>query len=98
MATNFKYASIQELTKYFNRVGDFDSKFQLFNPTTDTNLHTFQDTGYVDTLFINGEEIAAAQSTSNDVNTSYDMPVNIKNIDKYWFFNHSKFKCRSSIN
>ena len=56
MATNFKYATIADLTKYFNRVNDFDSKRQIFNPTTDSNLHTFENTGYVDTVFINGEE------------------------------------------
>ena len=29
MATNFKYASISDLNKYFNRVNDFDSKDKL---------------------------------------------------------------------
>ena len=30
MATDFKYASITDLRKYFNRVNDFDSKVQIF--------------------------------------------------------------------
>ena len=65
MATNFKYATIQDLTKYFNRVGDFDSKFQLFNPTTNSNLHTFHNCGYVDKFFINGDEQQAQNSTGD---------------------------------
>ena len=31
MATNFKYASQSDLTKYFNRVSDFDSKTSQIN-------------------------------------------------------------------
>ena len=70
MATNFKYAGISDLTKYFNRVSDFDSKVQIFPTLTSGNLHLFRDSGYVDTLFLNGEELAAAQSTSGDVDSN----------------------------
>ena len=70
MATNFKYASISDLNKYFNRVNDFDSKVQIFPTLTSGNLHLFRDSGYVDTLFLNGEELAAAQSTSGDVDSN----------------------------
>ena len=70
MATNFKYATIQELTKYFNRVGDFDSKFQLFNPSTNSNLHTFHNTGYVDKFFINGDEQQAQNSNADTPNAN----------------------------
>ena len=70
MASNFRYASITDLTKYFNRVNDFDSKVQIYPTLTSGNLHLFRDSGYVSQLFVNGEELAAAQSTSNDVNTN----------------------------
>ena len=70
MASNFRYASISDLTKYFNRVNDFDSKVQIFPTLTSGNLHLFRDSGYVDTLFVNGEEIAAAQSTSGAVDSN----------------------------
>ena len=70
MATNFRYASISDLTKYFNRVNDFDNKVQIFPTLTSGNLHLFRDSGYVDTLFVNGEELAAAQSTSGDVDSN----------------------------
>ena len=76
MATNFKYASQSDLTKYFNRVSDFDSKVQIFPTLTSGNLHLFRDSGYVDTLFVNGEELAAAQSTSGAVDSNGE-----------WFYN-----------
>ena len=70
MASNFTYASIGDLTKYFNRVNDFDSKVQIFPTLTSGSLHLFRDSGYVDKLFVNGEELAAAQSTSGAVDSN----------------------------
>ena len=70
MATNLKYATQSDLQNYFNRFGDFDQKVQIYPTLTSGNLHLFRDCGYVDTLFINGEEIAAAQSTSNAVDSN----------------------------
>ena len=65
MATDFKYATIQDLTKYFNRINDFNSRFTLFNPSTNSNLHTFHNSGYVDKFFINGDEQQAQNSSSD---------------------------------
>ena len=76
MATNFKYATISDLTRYVNRISDFDSKVQLYPTLTSGNLHLFRDSGYVDTLFVNGEELAAAQSTSGAVDSNGE-----------WFYN-----------
>ena len=70
MATNFKYASQSDLKNYFNNFGDYDQKVQIYPTLTSGNLHLFRDCGYVDTLFINGEEIAAAQSTSGAVDSN----------------------------
>ena len=70
MATDFKYATIADLNKYFNRVSDFDSKTQIFPTLTSGNLHLFRDSGYVSQLFVNGEELASAQSTSGDVDSN----------------------------
>ena len=70
MATNFKYADISDLTKYFNRINDFDSKVQIYPTLTSGNLHLFRDSGYVSQLFVNGEELAAAQSTSGAVDSN----------------------------
>ena len=76
MATDFKYATIADLNKYFNRVSDFDSKTQIFPTLTSGNLHLFRDSGYVSQLFVNGEELASAQSTSGAVDTNGE-----------WFYN-----------
>ena len=70
MATTFKYARQSDLKNYFNNFGDFDQKVQIYPTLTSGNLHLFRDCGYVDTLFINGEEIAAAQSTSGAVDSN----------------------------
>ena len=78
MATDFKYATIEDLNKYFNRVSDFDSKVQIFPTLTSGSLHLFRDSGLVGTLFVNGEELAAAQSTSGDVDANGE-----------WFYNSS---------
>ena len=76
MASNFKYATIPNLLKYFNRASDFSSKVQIFPTLTSGNLHLFRDSGYVSVLFVNGEEIAAAQSTSGAVDSNGE-----------WFYN-----------
>ena len=76
MASDFKYASIADFTKYFNRVSDFDSKTQIFPTLTSGNLHLFRDSGYAGQLFVNGEELAAAQSTSGAVDSNGE-----------WFYN-----------
>ena len=70
MATNFKYASQSDLKNYFNNFGDFDQKTQIYPTLTSGNLHLFRDCGYVDTFFVNGEELAAAQSTSGAVDSN----------------------------
>tara|TARA_A100001011_G_scaffold399927_1_gene511112 strand:- start:1511 stop:2515 length:1005 start_codon:yes stop_codon:yes gene_type:complete len=68
--TSFKYASISDLSNYFNRMGDYDSKAQLFNPSTNSNLHTFHDSGYVDKLFINGDEQGASNNADDTPNAN----------------------------
>ena len=70
MATDFKYASVPELTKNFVRINDFSDKRQVFPTLTSGNLHLFRNCGYIDTLFVNGEELAAAQSTSGAVDSN----------------------------
>ena len=68
MATNFKYASIVDLTKYFNRINDFDSKRQIFPTETSGNNHFFRNVGYVNSFFVNGSEQATAQADFDNVN------------------------------
>ena len=86
MATNFTYAGISDLTRYFNRVNDFDSKVQIFPTLTSGNLHLFRDCGYVDKLFVNGEELAAAQSTSGAVDSNGEWYYN-SNTNQVEYYN-----------
>ena len=68
MATDFKYCGVSVLTRYVNRISDYDKKLQLFNPVTDSNLHTFHDTGHVNQLFLNGEELGSANGDLPNAN------------------------------
>ena len=65
MATDFSYATQTDLKNYFNNFGDFDQKVQIFPTSSALNIHTFQDTGYVSMLFINGDEGTKVTSTPN---------------------------------
>ena len=80
MATDFRYADITTLTKYFNRVNDFNSKVQIFPSSYDSNKHIFENCGYAPLLFVNGEELDAAESAVSDVNVNgewfYDSSTN----------------------
>ena len=68
MASNFKYASLTDLNKYFERASDYDSRRQLFNATTSTNLHTFTNTGFCTALYVNGTEQADANTDTPNSN------------------------------
>lgn len=65
MATNFKYASQSDLKNYFNNFGDFDQKTQIFPSGYALNMATFQDSGYADGFFVNGEEQTKVTDTPN---------------------------------
>ena len=59
--TTFSYATQSDLKNYF-RYSDFDQKVQIYATKTAANIHYFYDVGYADTLFINGEELDAAEA------------------------------------
>jgi len=71
MASNFKYASLSDLNKYFGRASDYDSRRQLFNATTSSNLHTFTNTGFCTALYVNGTEQAEAETTTPNANDEW---------------------------
>lgn len=88
--TNFKYASINDLKNYFNHYADFDQKVQIFPTLTSGNLHLFRDSGKVDVLFVNGEELASAQSTSGAVDSNGEWYYNaLTNQVEYYNSNYS---------
>ena len=65
MATNFSYATQSDLKNYFNNFGDYDQKIQVFPSGYALNMATFQDSGYADMLFVNGEEQTKVTDTPN---------------------------------
>lgn len=65
MATTFKYADQSDLKNYFNNFGDYDSKVQVYPKSYSLNLVVFQDTGYADGFFVNGDEKTKVGDTPN---------------------------------
>jgi hypothetical protein len=51
MATNFKYASVSDLQKYYNKVVDYDNKRQIFNWVQESTLDDFGGTSNVNVWF-----------------------------------------------
>ena len=87
MATStLKYITVSELHQLGNaRIGDFDSKFQIFNWEIDDNLGYAYNTGNVSMLFSNGAKLGTAESTSGAVDSVgewfYDSDA-----DKIWYY------------
>ena len=90
--TSFKYASISDLSNYFSQYGEFDSKIQIFNPSTASDLHTFNDVGhveinsagtYIDSLFINGEEQSAGQLGTPDADGEWRYTAATNKLEYY---------------
>ena len=71
MATTFKYATQTDLGNYFNNVKDYDQKVQIFPSTSISDLHSFQNTGYVGTLFVNGKELGAKNVDTPNANEEW---------------------------
>tara|TARA_Y100001973_G_C5183990_1_gene326676 strand:- start:1090 stop:2076 length:987 start_codon:yes stop_codon:yes gene_type:complete len=85
MATDFRYADITTLTKYFNRVNDYDSKFQIFPTSSAANIHAFANCGYVSTLFVNSVELPAAQASIGDLNVDGEWIYQSSNNTLYYY-------------
>tara|TARA_R110000824_G_scaffold226705_1_gene414483 strand:- start:920 stop:1969 length:1050 start_codon:yes stop_codon:yes gene_type:complete len=90
--TSFKYASQSDLANYFGQYGEFDSKIQIFNPSTGSHLHTFNDVGhveinsagtYIDSLFINGEEQSAGQLGTPDADGEWRYTAATNKLEYY---------------
>ena len=73
--TTFKYATQSDLKNYFNRIGDYDQKVQIFPRTYSSNKVLLYDTGPVDVLFYNGADLGGPEgsiSVSNNGEWHYD--------------------------
>ena len=89
MATNFRYAGVSDLTKYFNRVNDFNSKIQIFPTETSGDNHFFRNSGYVTRLFINGSEQGNPEADFSSVNSDGKWCYNLEQNDVK--FQHSGY-------
>ena len=80
MATNFKYAGVSDLQKYFNRAVDYDNKRQVFSWTQETTLDDFggtsnvnvwyaTNTGLVTQLYQDGRELTSLSSNLDTKDT-----------------------------
>ena len=92
MATNFKYASLSDLTKYFNRVSDFDNKRQLFGFTLQESGEGYAsspylnpNSGLVNNLYKDGNDLGSGKQTigtstttlANEVISSSEVEIDV---------------------
>ena len=87
MASNFSYASVEDLHRYINRISDFESKRQIFPDAFSSDRHIFYNAGAVGTnerLFVNGEEMGADAGETPDANKEWEY---VSNTNKLTWFN-----------
>ena len=97
MATNFKYASVSDLQKYFNRAVDYDNKRQIFTWVQESTLDDYGDTsnvnvwyatntGLVTQLYQDGRELTSLSANLDTKDTevkssSYSATATTTDID-----------------
>tara|TARA_R110000824_G_scaffold176451_1_gene355410 strand:+ start:2233 stop:3486 length:1254 start_codon:yes stop_codon:yes gene_type:complete len=80
MASNFKYAGVSDLQKYFNRAVDYDNKRQVFSWTQEATLDDFggtsnvnvwyaTNTGLVTQLYQDGRELTSLSANLDTKDT-----------------------------
>ena len=73
MATDFKYASQSDLEMYYPAYSQYDAKRQIFGwAVLSSNKYVADNTGLVTKLFMDGEDLSAAQGSSGAVDGNYD--------------------------
>ena len=89
MATDFKYASQNDLQRYVGDiVADADGKRQIygFEETGTSNLYLARDAGFVNQLFANGEDLGDAEANSGVVNVNGEWYYD-SDLDTIYYFN-----------
>ena len=89
MATDFKYASQSDLNRYVGEiVAEADSKRQVYGwETTGTsNLYLARNTGYVNQLFADGEDLGDAEANSGVVDVNGEWYFDSA-LDTVYYFN-----------
>ena len=74
------YCTHKELKRVFPQIDEFDTKTQVFGWTTvSTNKYASHNSGLVTQLFVDGEDLGAAQSAHTDLN-----------VEGEWFYNSAE--------
>ena len=80
MATAPIYCTHKELKRVFPQLDEFDTKTQVFGWTeVSTNKYASHNSGLVTQLFVDGEDLGAAQSAHTDLN-----------VEGEWFYNSAE--------
>jgi hypothetical protein len=80
MATAPIYCTHKELKRVFPQLDEFDTKVQVFGWTTvSSNKYASHNSGLVTQLFVDGEDLGAAQSAHTDLN-----------VEGEWFYNSAE--------
>jgi len=83
MATAPTYITHKELKRIFPQMDEFDQKTPIYGWTeVTTNKYAAHDSGQVTQLFVDGEDLGAAQSAHTDLN-----------VEGEWFYNSAEDVC-----
>tara|TARA_Y100001938_G_scaffold150924_1_gene244440 strand:+ start:1363 stop:2325 length:963 start_codon:yes stop_codon:yes gene_type:complete len=81
------YCTHKELKRVFPQLDEFDQKTPIYGWTElTTNKYVADNTGVVDRLFMDGEDLGAAKSSAGDVDGNYDWHYS-STWDRLYFFN-----------
>ena len=83
MATAPVYCTHKELKRVYPQIDAFDTKTPIYGwVTVSTNKYASHDSGAVTQLFVDGEDLGAAQSAHTDLN-----------VEGEWFYNSAEDVC-----
>ena len=87
MADAPRYCTHKELKRVFPQLDEYDQKTPIYGWTELTsNKYVADNTGVVDRLFMDGEDLGAAQSSAGAVDGNYDWHYS-STWDRLYFFN-----------
>ncbi len=83
MATAPIYCTHKELKRVYPQIDAFDTKTPIYGwVTVSSNKYASHDSGAVTQLFVDGEDLGAAQSAHTDLN-----------VEGEWFYNSAEDVC-----
>ena len=83
MAISSTYCTHRDLKDIYPNIDEFDVKTAIYGWTTvSTNKYAAHNSGFVAQLFVNGEDLGAAQSAHTDLN-----------VEGEWFYNSAEDVC-----